>query len=391
MMVEMSCCVGSGCADGLAISDRIYSGRRTHTLPDEASLPLFLTTPPSHHQRFTTSILLPTMFLLSTATVAIAAATAGLVSAAPLADKRADGINDGVILNYALTLEHLEDTFYRQGLANFTEDDFRAAGFDATFYGNVKKVSADETAHVGFLTEALKAAGVAPVAECTYSFGVTDVKTFLATASILEGVGVSAYLGAAADIMSKTYLTAAGSILTVEARHSSYIRAGLKQAPFAQPFDAPLSINEVYSLASQFIVSCPKENPPLPVKAFPKLVLDPKTQMPVKTGDTVTLLTPDYTLKGAKGQKVYAAFIAVTGPTFVEATPVQGGFSVKIPEGFAGQSYVVLTGCNDSVSDDTVAAGPAIIEGLAWNLTGGYQGHYGTPVGLSCRVTGKKI
>jgi len=103
---------------------------------------------------------------------------------------------------------------------------------------------------------------------------------------------VSAYLGAAADIMSKTYLTAAGSILTVEARHSSYIRAGLKQAPFAQPFDAPLSINEVYSLASQFIVSCPKENPPLPVKAFPKLALDPKTPMPVKTGDTVTLLTP---------------------------------------------------------------------------------------------------
>jgi len=70
----------------------------------------------------------------------------------------------------------------------------------------------------------------------------------------------------------------------------------------------------------------------------------------------------DYTLKGAEGQKVYAAFIAVTGPTFVEATPVQGGFSVKIPEGFAGQSYVVLTGCNDTVTDDTVAAGPAIIE-----------------------------
>lgn len=138
----------------------------------------------------------------------------------------------------------------------------------------------------------LIAAGVTPVAACTYDFGYKDVKTFLATASILEGVGVSAYLGAAADIMSKTYLTAAGSILTVEARHSSYIRAGLKEAPFPQPFDAPLSINEVYSLASQFITSCPKENPALPVKAFPKLALDPKTAMPVKTGATVTLQTP---------------------------------------------------------------------------------------------------
>src|SRR5690625_4091195 len=42
----------------------------------------------------------PITMFLSTATVAIAAASAGLVSAAPLADKRADGINDGVILNY---------------------------------------------------------------------------------------------------------------------------------------------------------------------------------------------------------------------------------------------------------------------------------------------------
>ena len=52
----------------------------------------------------------------------------------------------------------------------------------------------------------------------------------------------------------------------------------------------------------------------------------------------------------------------MTGPTFVDATPVDGGFSVEIPEGFKGQSYVVLTSCKESVTDDTVAAGPAIIE-----------------------------
>ncbi len=60
--------------------------------------------------------------------------------------------------------------------------------------------------------------------------------------------------------------------------------------------------------------------------------------------------------------QIYAAFIAVTGPTFVPATPVNGGFSVTIPKGFAGQTYAVLTSCNETVSDDTVAAGPAIIE-----------------------------
>ncbi|KAH7303644.1 ferritin-like domain-containing protein [Stachybotrys elegans] len=298
------------------------------------------------------------MFRYTTAALAISGLT-GLASAAPA---KRQSIDDAVILNYALTLEHLEDAFYQQGLSKFTEQDFADSGFDLVFYNNIKTVSSDETQHVKFLTSALKAAGANPVAACEYNFGVTDVKSFIATASILEGVGVSAYLGAAADIMSKTYLTAAGSILTVESRHSAYIRAGLDEAPFAQPFDAPLSYNEVYSLASQFITSCPESNVPLPVKAFPALQLHSDGGKPATSGATVTLLTPDYQLAGAQGQKIYAAFIAVTGPTFVEAKAVDGGFEVKIPEGFAGQTYVVLTGCNKFVTDDTVAAGPAIIE-----------------------------
>ena len=162
---------------------------------------------------------------------------------------------------------------------------------------------------------------------------------FVATASVLEGVGISAYLGAAADIMSKDYLATDGSILTVEARHSSYIRSSLKESPFAQPFDNPLSINDVYTSAAKFITACPSSNPALPVKAIPSLALDPNNPMPVKAGSTVTLLTPGYTLQPAPGEaKIYAAFISVTGPTFAVATPVSGGFSVTMPEGFSGQS-----------------------------------------------------
>jgi len=180
----------------------------------------------------------------------------------------------------------------------------------------LKVVSSDETTHVAFLTAALAKAGAQPVAECVYSFGVTDVKSFVVTASILEGVGISAYLGAAADIMSAAYLTAAGSILTVEARHSSYLRAALGESPFPTPFDTPLSLNEVYTLASPFIVSCPTSNVKLPVKAFPKLVSDPKNGN-ITAGSTITLLTPNSIVKAAdSSSQIYAAFITVTGPIF---------------------------------------------------------------------------
>ena len=180
--------------------------------------------------------------------------------------QNAPNITDADILNYALTLEHLEDKFYRDGLANYTADQFAAAGFDSTFYYNLKEISADETTHVAFLTAALTAAGATPVKESIYSFPATDPTSFVALSSILEGVGISAYLGAAAEIVSAEYLTAAGSIFTVESRHSAYIRSSLKQSPFPSPFDVPLSLDEVYTLAKPFIVSSPSENPPLPVK-----------------------------------------------------------------------------------------------------------------------------
>ncbi|MCJ1477630.1 hypothetical protein MMC13_006303 [Lambiella insularis] len=288
-------------------------------------------------------------------------ATAGLSTAAPLAKRQASAITDAVILNYALTLEHLEDTFYRQGLANYSQAQFAAAGFDQTFYSNLKEISADETTHVAFLTAGLKAAGATPVAECVYDFGVSDPKSFVALASVLEGVGVSAYLGAAADIMSKTYLTDAASILTVEARHSSYIRASLSESPFPSPFDTPLDFDEVYTLAAPFIVSCPASNPTLPVKAFPSLALG--TTGTIVSGETITLLTTGYSLAAVDGSSpLYTAFITITGPIFGLATPVAGGFSVVVPAGVNGQSYVVLVNCNDLVSDDTVMAGPAIVE-----------------------------
>jgi hypothetical protein len=235
------------------------------------------------------------------------------------------------------------------------------------------------------LTDALKAAGVTPVPECTYGFPSTTAKEFVALSSVLEGsfvlnstpdahssrkdllnltvlgVGVSAYLGAAADIMSDTYLTAAGSILSIESRHSAYIRAALNQKPFPSPFDTPLRPNEVNTLARGFILSCPPGTPPLPVKAFPALAL--ATRGTITTGTTITITTPGYVLARRRDRaQLYGAFVSILGPVFVDLVAVEGGFQAQVPAGIAGQSYFLLSNCKERVSDDTIVAGPVIVE-----------------------------
>ncbi|KAF2234270.1 hypothetical protein EV356DRAFT_447044 [Viridothelium virens] len=272
-------------------------------------------------------------------------------------------VTDAQILNYALTLEHLEATFYAEGLKNFTEKQFCDAGFTETlFYKNLGEVARDEATHVSFLTSALQAAGATPVAACTYNFGNLTPRTFIQTASILEGVGVSAYLGAAASIANKDYLTAAGSILTVESRHDAFIRNSLPQSPFPQPFDIPLDFDEVYSLAAPFIVSCPSSNPALPVKAFPALTVETQ-QMPIPQGSTIRYEVAQGTM--LPSGPLYIAFPLVTGPVFEPAQIDGDCIEAKIPTGAngpAGETYAILTTSNSSVTDDNVVAGPAVVQ-----------------------------
>lgn len=189
------------------------------------------------------------------------------------------------------------------------------------------------------------------------------------------GVGVSAYLGAAAHIMNDTYLTAAGSILTTEARHSAYLRAALGEVPFAQAFDNPLDFNEVYTVASPFIASCPSSNGMLPVKAFPSLTM--KSMDAVMAGAKV-LVTAG---KGfdAEARDINAAFITVTGPVWASIESMgESSFAITVPKGVTGQSYVVLTKGNSQATDDNKnpnpkkypAHGPSIgLYAISWHVS----------------------
>jgi len=54
--------------------------------------------------------------------------------------------------------------------------------------------------------------------------------------------------------LAQAHPSAAGSILTTEARHQAWISAAVdKQNPWSSPYDTPLKYAGVYSLVTPFI------------------------------------------------------------------------------------------------------------------------------------------
>ncbi len=141
-------------------------------------------------------------------------------------------------LQLALTLEYLEDEFYRLGLESGV---IPAGGREEKVFMQIAK---HEKAHVDFLVAGL---GSNAVEKPTFDFtvggafdpfnesGMVDMETsyaqFLVLAQAFEDTGVRAYKGQAANLMSTPdLLTAALQIHSVEARHASEVRRirGLK-------------------------------------------------------------------------------------------------------------------------------------------------------------------
>ena len=72
---------------------------------------------------------------------------------------------DTEILQFALTLENLENTFYRQALDKLDEQAFANAGYEPWVRSRFEQIREHEQTHVDFLTKAL---GDAAPQACTY-------------------------------------------------------------------------------------------------------------------------------------------------------------------------------------------------------------------------------
>ena len=156
------------------------------------------------------------------------------------------------VLNFALTLEYLEDEFYRTAIAKGVVPAEHAATF--------AQISKHETQHVATLSGAL---GVAAVAKPKFDFTAggkygdifSNFKTFALVSQTLEDTGVAAYKGQAPTLTGGgALLTTALQIHSVEARHAAAVRLIRGVRPWTAAFDKPLSKAQVLAAATPFIV-----------------------------------------------------------------------------------------------------------------------------------------
>ncbi len=199
------------------------------------------------------------------------------------------------VLNFALTLEYLEDEFYRTALGS-------SGLIPRTTYAVFQQIGKHETAHVALLKSVLGSRAVPkPNFDFTAGGAFGDVfrnyQTFLAVSQAFEDTGVRAYKGQAGNLQDNAkILTVALQIHSVEARHAAEVRrlrnekgwisgdsrgtlpaptqaiyngegnvtqggvnlaglAGLSNDAITEAFDEPLTKEQVLAIAKLFIRS----------------------------------------------------------------------------------------------------------------------------------------
>ncbi len=164
------------------------------------------------------------------------------------------GSGDIGILNYAYALEQLEAAFYVQVASSFY------SGATQAEQSILVDIRDHEVAHREFFKNVLGANAIGGLEVNFSSINFADRASVLGTAKAFEDLGVSAYNGAGFLLRDAGYLTVAGKIVSVEARHAAIIRELIAPNSFANSevidangLDKSRMPAEVLSIAGAFV------------------------------------------------------------------------------------------------------------------------------------------
>jgi hypothetical protein len=164
------------------------------------------------------------------------------------------GSGDLGVLNYAYALEQLEAAFYTQVVATPYK------GMDSGQLHCFKVIRQHEVCHREFFKAALDSNAIPALTPDFSKIDFTSGASVIGTAKAFEDLGVQAYDGAGYLIKNADYLTIAGKIVSVEARHAAYIRNLVKFGDYAgsdvvdsNGLNKASTIAEVIAIANTFL------------------------------------------------------------------------------------------------------------------------------------------
>lgn len=137
------------------------------------------------------------------------------------------GSGDIGVLNYAYALEQLEAAFYIKVIASPYGS---MSEMEKSYLTDIRD---HEIAHREFFKAALSSKAIQALEVNFSAIDFSDRTSVLGTAKAFEDLGVSAYNGAGKLISNPDYLTLAGKIVSVEARHAAWIRDMITPGSFA--------------------------------------------------------------------------------------------------------------------------------------------------------------
>jgi hypothetical protein len=177
----------------------------------------------------------------------------------------------------------------------------------------------------------------------------------MAAARVVEFVGVGAYLGAAHLLTDPSLLTAAGSILTVEARHQTILNMFNRGFSIPTSFDMGFTPASVLAMASPFISGCT-----IPITANPSLSITNTGSI----GPGTSLQFQSSAISSGQSSSLYCQ-MAIPGAVDAEVFPYD---QCVVPEGIDGPVAVYITNTAqplliDPVVQDSgcITAGPTLV------------------------------
>ena len=188
------------------------------------------------------------------AALGLTGALSGCVVAAA-GTKKIDFRDDFGVLNFAYALECLESRFYTK-VCESPPRDLRAGELQV-----LQDIRDHEVAHRRFLKRSLQVLRVEVPMSVWPGIDFSSRASVLGAAKTFEDLGVAAYNGAGSRIRLAEFLTIAGKIVSVEARHAAAIRDLLN--PMSRDFagddvvdenglDRAMEPGEVLALAQKY-------------------------------------------------------------------------------------------------------------------------------------------